>query len=72
MSIPHVTISPYNKHANGVVERGHFILREAYIVKMCDKDDTGQIKNWNKHVDAAVVVDRVTINGITGFPPYYF
>jgi transposase InsO family protein len=34
MRIPHVTISPYNKHANGVVERGHFILREA-IVKMC-------------------------------------
>jgi transposase InsO family protein len=27
MGIPHVSISPYNKHANGVVERGHFILR---------------------------------------------
>jgi transposase InsO family protein len=56
MGIPHVTISPYNKHANGVVERGHFILREA-IVKMCDKDDNGQIKNWHKHVDAAVFAD---------------
>jgi hypothetical protein len=24
---------------------------------MCDKDDNGQIKNWHKHVDAAVFAD---------------
>jgi hypothetical protein len=70
MCVPHVSISPYNKHANGVVERGHSILREA-IVKMCDKDNNGQIKNWHKHVDAAVFADQVTISGVTGFSPYY-
>jgi hypothetical protein len=26
LGIPQVRISPYNKHANGVVERGHYIL----------------------------------------------
>jgi hypothetical protein len=26
LDVPHVKISPYNKHANGVVERGHFTL----------------------------------------------
>jgi hypothetical protein len=56
MGIPQVTISPYNKHANGVVERGHFIPREA-IVKMCEKDANRQIKNWHKHVEAAVFAD---------------
>jgi len=36
-SIPHICISPYNSKANGVVERGHFIIREA-IIKPCDGD----------------------------------
>ncbi|KAF8574764.1 hypothetical protein K439DRAFT_1371611, partial [Ramaria rubella] len=27
--IPQIHISPYNSQANGVVERGHFIIREA-------------------------------------------
>jgi transposase InsO family protein len=31
LSIPQVRISAYNKQANGVVERGHFIIREAII-----------------------------------------
>jgi hypothetical protein len=53
-----------------VVEKGHFILREA-LVKMCDKDDNGQTKNWHKHVDAVTFADRVTISGVTGFSPYY-
>src|SRR5712672_1675220 len=31
LKIPQVRISAYNKQANGVVERGHFILREAIM-----------------------------------------
>ena len=31
LDIPQIKITPYNHHANGVVERGHFILREAII-----------------------------------------
>ena len=70
MGIPQIHISPYNKHANGVVERGHFTLREA-IVKASDKDKFGRIKNWHKQVEAAVFADRVTVSSVTGYSPYY-
>ena len=70
LGIPQVKISPYNKHANGVVERGHYILREA-IVKSCHKDSEGRALQWNRQVDAAVFADRVTINSVTGYSPYY-
>jgi hypothetical protein len=70
MKIPQVHISPYNKHANGVVERGHFILREA-IIKSCERDTNGHIKNWHKHIELAAFADRVTISSVTGYSPYY-
>ena len=70
MGVPHVRISPYNKHANGVVERGHFILREA-IIKSCEKTPTGQAKNWPDYVSLAVFADRVTVNKVTGYSPFY-
>jgi RNase H-like domain found in reverse transcriptase/Integrase zinc binding domain len=70
MRIPQVRISPYNKHANGVVERGHFTLREA-IVKSSDKDKFGRIKNWHKQLDLAVFADRITVSSVTGYSPYF-
>jgi hypothetical protein len=70
MGIPQVRISPYNKHANGVIERGHFILREA-IVKSSEKDAFGRIKNWHKQVDPAVFADRVTVSGVTKYSPFF-
>ena len=70
MNIPQVRITPYNKHANGAVERGHFILREA-IVKTCQKDRNGQIKNWHQHVELAAFADRITVSSVTGYSPYY-
>jgi hypothetical protein len=70
MGIPQIQISFYNKHANGVVEWGHFTLREA-IVKASDKDKFGRIKNWHKQVEAAVFADRVTVSSVTGYLPYY-
>ena len=70
MGIPQVRISGYNKHANGVVERGHFILREA-IVKSCSKTPKGQVKDWPEQVPLAVFADQVTINKVTGYSPYY-
>jgi hypothetical protein len=39
VDIPHITISSYNSRANGVVEQGHFTLREA-LVKACGKKIT--------------------------------
>ena len=64
--IPHIRISPYNSQANGVVERGHFIIREA-IIKACD----GDINKWPTLVPHAFFADRVTVRRATGYSPYY-
>jgi len=37
--VNHIRISPYNHRANGVIEKGHFSLRES-IMKLCG-DNTG-------------------------------
>ncbi|VDC00593.1 unnamed protein product [Peniophora sp. CBMAI 1063] len=66
LGVPHVHISPYNPRANGVVERGHFILREA-IVKACQ----GKIERWPEHVAAALYADRITVSRQTGYSPYF-
>ncbi|KAJ8488793.1 hypothetical protein ONZ45_g13828 [Pleurotus djamor] len=70
LGIPHVRISPYNKHANGVVERGHFTLREA-IVKSCKKREDGTPINWHNMVSLAVFADRITVSSVTGYSPYF-
>ncbi len=57
---------PYNSKANGVVERGHFIIREA-IVKSCEK----KVSQWPDKVQLAFFADRVTITRSTGFSPFY-
>ena len=63
--IPHISITPYNHHANGVVERGHFVLREA-LIKTCQ----GKISEWPDHLQSAVFADRVTVSRVTGYSPY--
>lgn len=65
-NIHRIKISPYNSQANGVVERGHFIIREA-LVKMCGKN----ISKWPSLLQAAVFADRITIRRATGYSPYY-
>jgi transposase InsO family protein len=70
MGIPHVRITAYNKHANGVVERGHYILREA-LIRSCKKGKDGRPLDWPSHIATAVFADRVTINKVTGYSPYY-
>lgn len=65
LGIPQIRITPYNHHANGVVERGHFTLREA-IVKACK----GDFSRWPSKLAEAVFADRVTISRVTGFSPY--
>jgi hypothetical protein len=64
--IPHAKISPYNSRANGVVERGHFIIREA-ITKACE----GELYHWPEKVAHAFFADRVITRRSTGFSPYY-
>jgi transposase InsO family protein len=65
-NIPHIRIMPYNSKANGVVERGHFTIREA-LVKACK----GNIGKWPKLVNEAFFADRVTTRKATGFSPFY-
>jgi len=65
LGIPQIRITPYNHHANGVVERGHYILRES-IIKACKS----KINDWPDKVQEAVFADRVTISRVTGFSPY--
>ena len=65
-NVHHIKISPYNSQANGVVERGHYTLREA-IVKMCN----GRMQDWPNVLVAAVYADRITTRRATGFSPFY-
>ena len=64
--IRHIKISPYNSQANGVVERGHYNIREALI-----KLSNGNLSQWPLMVPAAVYADRITVRRATGFSPYF-
>jgi hypothetical protein len=64
--IRHIKISAYNSQGNGVVERGHFNIREA-LVKLCK----GRIQQWPQMVSAAVFADRITTRQATGYSPYW-
>ena len=64
--IKQIKISPYNSQANGVVERGHYNIREA-LVKLCKND----LSQWPLMVPAACYADRITIRRATGFSPFY-
>ena len=65
LDIPQVKISPYNKQANGVVERGHFIIREAIMKSVTHR------KNWPEKVPLAFFADRITVSRVTGFSAYF-
>jgi hypothetical protein len=65
LKIPQVRISAYNKQANGVVERGHFIIREAIMKSVRHR------KDWPTQVPIAFFADRVTVSKVTGFSAYY-
>ena len=66
MSIPQIKISPYNSQANGVVERGHFNIREA-LVKCCKK----KISEWPDKVPQTLFAENITTSRVTGFSPFY-
>jgi hypothetical protein len=65
LNIPQVRISAYNKQANGVVERGHFIIREAIMKSVTHR------KDWPTKVHLASFADRITVSKVTGFSAYY-
>jgi transposase InsO family protein len=65
LDVPQVRISAYNKQANGVVERGHFIIREAIMKSVKHR------KDWPSKLSIALFADRVTVSRVTGFSAYY-
>ncbi|KZP17248.1 hypothetical protein FIBSPDRAFT_747428 [Athelia psychrophila] len=66
LGIPHVRISAYNSRANGVVERGHFTIRES-IVKACQH----HMRYWHRKVPLAFFADRISVSRVTGYSAYY-
>ncbi|KZP15611.1 hypothetical protein FIBSPDRAFT_749873 [Athelia psychrophila] len=66
LGIPQVRISSYNSRANGVVERGHFTIRES-IVKACEYD----MGHWHRKVPMAFFADRISVSRVTGYSAYY-
>jgi transposase InsO family protein len=66
LKVPQVKISPYNSKANGVVERGHYVIREA-LVKSCK----GDIDEWPSKVAMAFFADRIATSTVTGFSAYF-
>jgi hypothetical protein len=64
--VKQIKISPYNSQANGVVERGHFNIREALV-----KLSKNKIAQWPQMVSAACYTDRITIRRSTGYSPFY-
>jgi hypothetical protein len=65
-NLPQVKISAYNSPANGVVERGHYIIREA-LVKACE----GNINRWPNLVHHTFFADKIMPRKATGFSPFY-
>jgi len=64
--IPQTQISPYNKQANGVVERGHFTIRESLMKSCGDKPGS-----WPLHVPLAFFADKISTSKVTGCSPFY-
>jgi hypothetical protein len=64
--IKHIRISGYNSHANGLVERSHFEVREA-IFKACD----GNESKWSSVAHSVFWAERVTIRRRMGCSPYF-
>lgn len=64
--LPRITISPYNSRANGVVERGHFTIRQS-ILKACK----GRTADWPDKVHMAFFADKCTTRRQTGYSPFY-
>lgn len=64
MGITRISISVYHPQANGMVERGHRVLKDA-LSKMTKGGKTA----WTKHIFAVLWADRTTVRQPTGRTP---
>ncbi|KAJ3747443.1 hypothetical protein DFH05DRAFT_1393490 [Lentinula detonsa] len=64
--IKHITISPYNSQAAGVIERKHYDVREAMI-----RSANGNATDWSSTAHTVIWAERVTTRRSTGASPYF-
>ena len=65
--IKHISISPYNSKANGVIERPHWDIRQM-LYKATGAKNTHQ---WYWFLHAVLWADRVSVRKRTGCSPYF-
>lgn len=63
--VEHISISPYNSRAAGIVERGHRTFREALLRSTLDP------AKWADMFYHALWAERVTTRVTTGYSPFY-
>nr|GAT42396.1 predicted protein [Mycena chlorophos] len=61
-----IRISPYNSQANGVVERGHWDLRQSLF-----KATGGDLKRWYWFLHQVLWADRITTRRGMGCSPFF-
>ena len=64
--INHIRISGYNSRANGIVERGHFDVRQA-LFKAAD----GEQGKWSQVAHSVFWSERITTRKRMGVSPYF-
>lgn len=76
-------ITPYNSCANGVVEHGHFTIREA-LIKTCKqkhlkssqtkynkKQEAEALSDWPRYIPLIFFADRITIRRAINVSPFF-
>lgn len=61
-----ILITPYNKTANGKVERGHWDIRQS-LFKVC----RGDPENWPVYLHEVLWSERITVKRSIGTSPFY-
>ena len=64
--VKHIQISSYNSHANGIVERSHFDIRQALF-----KASDGSKSKWSQAAQSVFWSERVTSQRRMGCSPYF-
>ena len=61
-----ILITPYNKQANGKVERGHWDIRQS-LFKVCK----GHPEEWPAFLHEVLWAERITVKRTLGHSPFY-
>ena len=61
-----ILITPYNKQANGKVERGHWDIRQS-LFKVC----RGNPEEWPAYLHEVLWAERITVKRTLGQSPFY-